>query len=149
MNASSKSLSDKIAMQNPKWLGLSVIAFVLVVTGVVADAQQPNKVPHIGFLLPYSPGPDARIEAFRQGMRELGYVEGQNLTVDYRWADGRFEQLPDLAADLIRLKVDVSCRGNASLTGSQEGDRRNSHRDGGRFRSCGNRNRDEPRKAGG
>jgi putative tryptophan/tyrosine transport system substrate-binding protein len=114
MNAfSSMSTSDnrKSAIQNPRWLALSVIAFVLVVTGVVADAQQPKKVPQIGFLLPYSPGPDARIEAFRQGMRELGYVEGQNLTVEYRWADGRFEQLPDLAADLIRLKVDVIVAG--------------------------------------
>jgi putative tryptophan/tyrosine transport system substrate-binding protein len=103
----SPSDNRKSAIQNPRWLALSVMAFVLVVTGVVADAQQPKKVPHIGFLLPHSPGPDARLEAFRQGMRELGYVEGQNLTVAYRWADGRFEKLPDLAADLIRLKVDV------------------------------------------
>jgi hypothetical protein len=92
----SKSPSDnrKSAIQNPRWLALSVIAFVLVVTGFVADAQQPKKVPHIGFLLPYSPGPDARIEAFRQGMRELGYVEGQNLTVEYRWAEGGSSNSP-------------------------------------------------------
>ena len=110
MNAfPSKSPSEnpKAAIQNPRWLTLSVIAFVLVVTEIVAQAQQPKKVPRIGFLLPYSYTPDHRIEAFKQGMLELGYVEGQNFTIEYRWADGKFDKLPDLAADLIRLKVDV------------------------------------------
>jgi putative ABC transport system substrate-binding protein len=72
-----------------------------------AEAQRSGRIPRIGLLLPYSPGPDARVEAFKQGLRELGYVEGQNVTLEYRWADGKFAQLPDLAADLVRLKVDV------------------------------------------
>jgi putative ABC transport system substrate-binding protein len=80
---------------------------VLLTTFPSAQAQQPGRVPRIGFLLPYSPGPDARVEAFRQGLREFGYVEGQNVAIEYRWADGRFEQLPALAEDLVRLKVDV------------------------------------------
>jgi putative tryptophan/tyrosine transport system substrate-binding protein len=71
----------------------------------VAEAQQPKKVPRIGFLSPTSD--DSRVEAFRQGLRELGYVDGQNITIEYRWADGRFDQLPDLAAELVRLKVDL------------------------------------------
>ena len=80
---------------------------VLLTTLASAQAQQPGRIPRIGFLLPYSPGTDVRVEAFRQGLLELGYVEGQNVAIEYRWADGRFEQLPDLAADLVRLKVDV------------------------------------------
>jgi len=71
----------------------------------VAEAQQPKKVPRIGFLSPTSD--NSRVEAFRQGLRELGYVDGQNITIEYRWADGRFDQLPDLAAELVRLKVDL------------------------------------------
>src|SRR6185503_12702131 len=68
-------------------------------------AQQPAKVPRIGFL-GATPDP-ARTESFRQGLRGLGYVEGQNIAIEYRWADGKFERLPDLAADLVRLKVEV------------------------------------------
>ena len=56
-----------------------------------AKAQQPKKMPRIGFLLPFSPGPDHRVEAFRQGLRELGYMEGQNITIEYRWAEGKPE----------------------------------------------------------
>jgi putative ABC transport system substrate-binding protein len=83
------------------------LSAMLLALYVPAEAQQPTKIPRIGFLLPYSPGPDPRVEAFRQGLRELGYVEGQNVTIEYRWADGRFEQFPDLAAELVGLKVDV------------------------------------------
>jgi putative tryptophan/tyrosine transport system substrate-binding protein len=54
-----------------------------------------------------SPFGERGLAAFRQGLRDLGYVEGQNMTIEYRWAEGRFERLPDLAAELVRLKVDV------------------------------------------
>ena len=60
----------------------------------------------IGVLGGSSP-PDPFVEAFKQGLRELGYVEGQNISIEYRWAEGRVERLPGLAADLVRLKVDV------------------------------------------
>jgi putative ABC transport system substrate-binding protein len=71
----------------------------------VSEAQQPKKIPRIGFLSPTSD--DSRVEAFRQGLRELGYQEGQNIIIEYRWAEGRFEQLPELAVELVRLKVDL------------------------------------------
>jgi len=90
-----------------KVVGLAIWA-VLLALSFPAGAQQAKKIPRIGFLASVSASSDAdRIEAFRQGLRELGYVEGQNVTIEYRWADGKFEQLPDLAAELVRLKVDV------------------------------------------
>jgi putative ABC transport system substrate-binding protein len=64
-------------------------------------------MPTIGVLLPYSPGSDARLDAFQQGMRDLGYIDGQTVKIEYRWADGKFEKLPELAADLVRRKVDL------------------------------------------
>jgi putative ABC transport system substrate-binding protein len=73
-----------------------------------ADAQQATKVPRIGFLSITSPSSLASpTEAFRQGLREAGYIEGQNITIEYRYADGKFDRLPFLAAELVRLKVDV------------------------------------------
>ena len=72
-----------------------------------AWAQQPGKVPRIGFLFHGSPGSSKEIDAFRQGLRELGYTEGQNIAVDYRFASGRLEHLPQLVAELVRLKPDV------------------------------------------
>ena len=76
--------------------------------GARADAQQPKKVPRIGYLAGSTPEPQsARIKAFRQGLRELGYVEGKNIVFEYRYAEGKLERLPALAAELVRLKVDV------------------------------------------
>ena len=73
-----------------------------------AEAQQPTKVPRIGYLAGTSAsGQSARIEAFRQGLRELGYVEGKNIVIEYRYAEGKLDRLPALAAELVRLKVDV------------------------------------------
>src|SRR5919109_873090 len=73
-----------------------------------ASAQQPAKVPRIGFLsaTPASGIPD-RIEAFRQGLRELGYLEGKNIYIEYRWAEGKIDRLSELAAELVRLNVNV------------------------------------------
>jgi putative tryptophan/tyrosine transport system substrate-binding protein len=71
----------------------------------LAQAQQPKKVVRIGYLAVSSPS--ASTEAFRQGLRELGYVEGQNIIIEYRYAEEKYAQLPDLAAELVRLKVDV------------------------------------------
>jgi len=70
--------------------------------------QQSGKVPRIGYLRAMSPSDrPSQLDAFRQGLRELGWREGQNIGIDYRYAEGRFDRLPDLAADLVRLKVDL------------------------------------------
>ena len=77
---------------------------------LAARAQQPSaKIPRIGYLSPSSAsaGVLARDEAFRQGLRDLGYVEGRNIVIEYRFAEGKFDRLPDLAAELVRLEVDV------------------------------------------
>jgi len=74
----------------------------------IAEAQQPVKIPRIGYLSANSSSADSiRVEAFRQGLRTLGHVEGQNVAIEYRYTDGNSERLPDAAADLVRLKVDV------------------------------------------
>jgi ABC-type uncharacterized transport system substrate-binding protein len=97
----------------PHHPGMDRRAFILGCVAVLAtplagEAQQPAKVSHIGYLSPHSAGADsAHSEAFRQGLRALGYVEGQNAVIEARYADGRFERLPDLAAEIVRLKVDV------------------------------------------
>jgi putative ABC transport system substrate-binding protein len=89
-------------------VGLSVIAFVLLVTGAVAQAQQPTKVPRIGYLNANFPSANpARIEAFRQGLRELAYVEGENIVIEWRFAEGKLDRISALAAELVRLKVDI------------------------------------------
>ena len=73
-----------------------------------AEAQQPTKVPRIGYLTAASLSAiSARTEAFRQGLRELGYVEGKNIVIEWRYAEGKLDRLPALAAELVRLKVDV------------------------------------------
>jgi putative tryptophan/tyrosine transport system substrate-binding protein len=81
-----------------------------------AQAQQPTKVPRIGFLGTSPSAIAARIEAFRQGLRELGYVEGKNLVIDWRYAEGKLDRLPALAAELVRLKVDIIVSASAPVT---------------------------------
>ncbi|TAJ99069.1 ABC transporter substrate-binding protein [bacterium] len=88
----------------------SLIAIILTLVGcaATADAQQPKKVPRIGLLSPFSPSATALWhQAFRQGLRDLGWVEGKNISIEYRYAEGRSDRLADLAADLVRLKVDI------------------------------------------
>src|SRR5438132_3620966 len=80
----------------------------LLTAPLAAEAQQAGKVPRIGFLSLTSPSDrPPLLDAFRQGLRELGWVEGQNIVIDYRYAEGRVDRLPDLAAELVRLKVDL------------------------------------------
>jgi putative ABC transport system substrate-binding protein len=85
-----------------------IVAASLVATPRFARAQQPAKIPRIGWLSPGSQASDENfLASFRDGLRELGWVAGQNIAIESRWAEGRFERLPDLAAELVRLKVDV------------------------------------------
>src|SRR5437879_4085456 len=93
-----------------KKAGVSSILFVVVVlaVSVIADAQQPKKVHRIGYLSSSDPASDSpRFEAIRLALRDLGYIEGQNIASEYRYAEGKLDRLPDLAAELVRLKVDV------------------------------------------
>jgi putative ABC transport system substrate-binding protein len=90
---------------------------VLVVTGAVAQVQQPTKVPRIGFQGAASPAAvSARLDAFRRGLRELGYVEGQNIVIEWRFAEGKLDRLNEFAAEFVRLKVDVIVAGAPSST---------------------------------
>ncbi len=88
--------------------------FIAMIGGAAASplaarAQQPGRVPRIGYLSPLNRNASAviRDDAFQQGLRELGYVEGANIVIEYRFADGRFDRLPALAAELVQIKVDV------------------------------------------
>jgi ABC-type uncharacterized transport system substrate-binding protein len=85
---------------------VALLTLALLAAPIAADAQPAGKIPRIGILRQGSP-PDPLVEAFRQGLRELGYVEDRNISIEYRWTEGRDERLPDLAADLVRLKVDI------------------------------------------
>jgi len=87
---------------------LAGMGAALLTTPLAAVAQQTGKVARIGYLGPTSPSSSSSLlDAFRQGLRELGWVEGQNIVIDYRFAEGRYDRLPDLAAELVRLKVDL------------------------------------------
>lgn len=83
----------------------AILSLCSMTLPLVAQAQQPGMVPRVGVLWPTSE--DAELDAFRQGLRELGYVEGKNIVIDYRYARGRDEVLSDLAAELIGLNVDI------------------------------------------
>ena len=89
-----------------------IVLLVALAIGSIhlAEAQQTKKVPKIGFLVSGSPSSTrevGEVEAFRQGLRELGYVEGQNIAIEYRYAEGAEERLLNLAAELVQLKVDI------------------------------------------
>ena len=85
-----------------------LVAVVLLAVGVTAEAQQPKKVPRIGYLSTADPATDsARAEGIRLALRELGYIEGQNIAIEYRYAEGKLDRAPGLAAELVRLKVDI------------------------------------------
>jgi ABC-type uncharacterized transport system substrate-binding protein len=83
-----------------------VLTLSLVLRPLGAEAQPPGKIPRVGYLSSHSPE-RFRVEVFRQALHELGWVEGRNLIIDYRSADGKFDRLPELAAQLVGLKVEV------------------------------------------
>jgi putative ABC transport system substrate-binding protein len=84
---------------------ITVVLLALLAAPLAADAQLPAKVPRIGVL--ESSSSSKSLEAFKQGLRERGYVEGKSIVLEYRWANGKVTEFPKLAADLVRLKVDV------------------------------------------
>jgi putative ABC transport system substrate-binding protein len=93
------------------------ITLIILAAAFTADAQQPTKVPRMGFLSPSSRSSLAtRYEAFRQGMRELGYVEGKNIVIESRYAERKQDRVAALAAELVRLKVDVIVTGGTTAT---------------------------------
>jgi putative ABC transport system substrate-binding protein len=104
--------------RTPLRVGVTLVILGIFCVALAAEAQQPTKVHRIGRLSPGPPlpEPDLREEAFRQGLHDLGYVEGQNLVIEYRYAGGSQERLRDLAAELVRLKVDVIVAEGAAAT---------------------------------
>jgi ABC-type uncharacterized transport system substrate-binding protein len=108
-------INSKFAIRNSKFLVfLCALLFALCLP---AEAQQPTKVPRIGYLGASSASTlAARVEAFRQGLRDLGYVEGKSIVIEYRWAEGKFDRLPALAAELVRVKLDVIVTGGTTST---------------------------------
>src|SRR4029450_1248917 len=85
-----------------------LVAVVLLAVAVIAEAQQPKKVPRIGYLSLLDPASEsARAEAIRLALRERGYIEGQNIAIEYRYMEGKRDRAPELAAELVRLKVDI------------------------------------------
>ena len=86
---------------------ISTVVLSLLTAPPAAEAQQTAKVPRIGYLGSGSPAPSAQLEAFRKGLRDLGWIEGQSVVIEYRWADGDRSRFPALVAELVQLKVDV------------------------------------------
>ena len=102
-----------------------LFAGAVLVVAVIVEAQQQNKVPRIGYLTLGSSLPTSALqEAFRDGLRQLGYIEGKNIHVEYRYAEGKVERLPELAAELVALKVDLIVAAN---TQSIDATRRATH----------------------
>jgi putative ABC transport system substrate-binding protein len=92
-----------------KAAGPSILcAVILLAVAVIAEAQQPAKIPRVGFLTASSLSViSARLDSFRQGLRDLGYAEGKNIVIEDRYAEEKIDRLPELAAELVRLKVDI------------------------------------------
>lgn len=102
---------------------VSILVVVLqLAVAVMADAQQPTNIPRLGYLTapPFS-ALTAEHEAFRQGLRELGYVEGKNIFIEWRSAEAKLDRLPELAAELVRLKVDVIVTAGPAPTRATKG----------------------------
>jgi putative tryptophan/tyrosine transport system substrate-binding protein len=118
-NRKSKTCGERRrTIQNLNWVGIVACIITLEMCGVVAEAQQPTKIPRIGFLAGVAlPALSSRTEAFRQGLRELGYVEGKNIIIEWRSAEGKTDRLPALAAELVRLNVDVIVTAGSTPTG--------------------------------
>src|SRR5215470_3093802 len=102
---------NNVRMRRPlKKTALASILFAgaLLAVAVTAEAQQPKKIPRIGYLSSGTPSSESpRAEGIRLALRDLGYIEGQNIAIEYRHAEGKVDRAPELAAELVRLKVDI------------------------------------------
>ena len=95
-------------IKNRKLAGVFAVVFALSLAGTRTEAQQPKKLPRVGYLSSLdSVGESERVEAVRLGLRELGYTEGQNVAIEYRYAEGNVDQASEFAVELVRLKVDI------------------------------------------
>jgi ABC-type uncharacterized transport system substrate-binding protein len=98
-------------------VALKLLGIMLFALCAAVEAQQPQKIHRIGVLGATSPATiAARLDAFRQGLRELGYIEGKNIVVEYRYADGKLNRVPALAAEMVRLNVEVILTGGSAAT---------------------------------
>ena len=89
-------------------IGLVVVLAVSLALAPLAEAQSARQVWRLGYLGTSSPALEPNlVNAFRQGLREFGHIEGQDIVIEYRWAEGKYDRFPELAAELVRLKVDV------------------------------------------
>jgi putative tryptophan/tyrosine transport system substrate-binding protein len=102
-------ISTRLSLVRGKVLKTLILVTFMLVFVPLAEAQQPKKVPRIGYVSasgdPKTPGPN--LEAFRQGLRDLGYIEGKNILVEFRYAEGKLDRIPGLVAELVQLNVDV------------------------------------------
>ena len=102
-----RSNNQKSAMQNPTWVSIAIV-LTLFFGDAAASAQQTNKIFRIGYLdSTTASGSAVLVEAFRQELSKLGRIEGKNIAIEYRFAEQKAERLPELAAELVRLKVDL------------------------------------------
>ena len=116
-----------------------LLATAIVISGPIANAQQAGKIFRIGFLdASTASGSAVLVEAFRQELSKLGWIEGKNITIEYRFAEQKSERLPELAAELVRLKVDlIVVSGTAPALAAKKRNHYHPHRDGERCGPCG------------
>ena len=104
-----RSDNRKSKIQNRKLVGIVALIIAFAMCGAVATAQQPTKIPRIGYVSGTgdSSNPGPYVEALRQGLRDLGNVEGKNFVIEFRGAEGKSDRIPSLVTELVQLKVDV------------------------------------------
>jgi putative ABC transport system substrate-binding protein len=116
------TLREVHVMHQSRHLAVMLCIFIALLLAGFAHAQQLEKVPRIGYLTAGDPGPNApRLKAFRQGLHELGYVEGKTIVIEVRYGERKFDRIPALAAELVRLHVDVIVTGGGIDTRAAKG----------------------------
>ena len=116
-NLKSKTCTElRRIIQNPKWVELVALGVAFTLCGAVAQAQQPTKIPRIGYVSTNGDPsrPPSFVEAFGQGLRDLGYIEGKNIQVEYRYAEGKLDRVPGLITELVTLNVDALVLGTST-----------------------------------